>query len=72
MTKYAYTLIVDCTAPDDLFLEDYPKGVSKKTQQIVEDQQPYGIPCEGTQTISSDCNRCPWCASLEWVDFEEA
>ena len=71
MTKYAVTLVVDCIAPDDLFVEDYPNGVSEETQKIVDDNQPYGIPCEGTKSIGEGCWRCPWCKSLEWDDFQE-
>ncbi len=70
MTKYYHTLFVDCTAPKDLFVADYPIGVSKETQKIVEEQQ--GIPCEGGGVVYPQCYECPWCASLEWLDFEEA
>lgn len=69
MTKIACTLIVDCKAPDDLFVEDYPTGVSKETQRIVEKNR--GIPCEGTRSISESCWGCPWFGSLDWENYEE-
>ncbi len=66
MTKYTAILVVDCTAPDDLFFKDYPKGVSKETLQAVDELQPSGVPCEGTRSLSDNCLSCPWCEELEW------
>jgi hypothetical protein len=54
----------------DLFVKDWPNGVSEETQRIVEEAQ--GIPCEGGGVTFPECESCPWCGGLEWIDYESA
>ncbi len=65
MRKAIVLTEVGCSAPKEVFLEDYD-AIPSSLKKRIEDNN--GIPCEGTGNIWLWCEHCTFCESF---DMEE-